>query len=410
MSAVGPHLFARLNQRKAELRAAGLDVIALDMGSPDLPPSLHIVEALVRCAHRPNCYGYGEFTGSSAVRQAFARFYQHRFGVSLNPESEVLLLLGSKEGIYHLSFAFLDPGDVALVPDPGYPTYAAAARLAGAAVHAMPLARVGESDGWLPDLERIPGDVLARAKLLWLNYPNNPTASVASLAFFEQAVEFCRRHSILLVHDNAYSETGYDGYRAPSVLQAPGAREVAVEFFSLSKAYNMAGMRVGALVGNAGVVRTVAALKSNVDTGAFAAIEEAAIAALIGDQAWLQARQAIYRQRRDLCAAALRALGCEVASPQATIYLWARLPAGAMDSATWCMDVLEATGVSLTPGTAFGQNGEGYFRLALTAPLERLRVAMDRLIAHGQRPDRGVDSRAATNRLARFDLEDATLA
>jgi LL-diaminopimelate aminotransferase len=410
MSAVRPHLFARLNQRKAELRAAGLDVIALDMGSPDLPPSPHIVEALMRRARRPDSYGYGEFTGSAAVRQALAGFYQRRFGVSLNPESEVLLLLGSKEGIYHLSFAFLDPGDVALVPDPGYPTYAAAARLAGAAVHTMRLACAGEDGSWLPDLERVPGDVLARAKVLWLNYPNNPTASVASLALLGQAVDFCRRHGILLVHDNAYSETGYDGYRAPSVLQVPGAQEVAVEFFSLSKAYNMAGMRVGALLGNAGVVKTVAALKSNVDTGAFAAIEEAAIAALVGDQSWLQERQVIYRQRRDLCVAALRALGCQVALPQATIYLWARLPPGAPDSATWCMDTLEATGVSLTPGTAFGQNGEGYFRLALTAPSERLRVAMDRLIACRQRPDRSANSRATAGQPARLDPQDAILA
>ncbi|MCS6848354.1 MAG: aminotransferase class I/II-fold pyridoxal phosphate-dependent enzyme [Anaerolineae bacterium] len=436
LSAVKPHLFARLNRRKAELRAASVDVIALDMGSPDLPPAPHIVEALVRSARRPDSYGYGEFSGSPAVKRAFAYFYAQRFGVELDPEREVLLLLGSKEGIYHLSFAYLDPGDVALVPDPGYPTYAAAARLAGATVHAVPLERVRGTRGdgvdgvngvgsvggvngvssvggvedvmWLPALERIPKDVAARAKVLWLNYPNNPTASIAPRTFFERAVAFCQQHSILLAHDNAYSETGYDGYRAPSVLQVRGAKDIAIEFFSLSKAYNVAGMRVGALVGHPEVVKTVAALKSNVDTGAFAAIQDAAIAALTGDQSWLEARQEIYRRRRDLCVAALRALGCEVALPHATIYLWARLPHGETDSAAWCAAVLEAAGVSFTPGVAFGQSGEGYFRVALTAPLERLREAMERLAAYVQRSDR--PSATGTDGAHDHCLEHAVLA
>ncbi len=413
MSAVGPHPFARLNQRKAELRAAGVDVISLDMGSPDLPPAPHIVEALVQSARQPHHYGYGEFGGSPAVKRAFARFYAHRFGVALDPDREVLLLLGSKEGIYHLSFAYLDPGDVALVPDPGYPTYVAAARLAGATAHAVPLQQVVAGGGagdvmWLPDLARIPDHLAARAKVLWLNYPNNPTGSIAPLSFFEQAVAFCQRHDILLVHDNAYCETGYEGYRAPSVLQVHGAADVAVEFFSLSKAYNVAGMRVGALVGNAEVVKTVAALKSNVDTGAFAAVQDAAVAALTGDQAWLIERQEIYRRRRDVCVSALRALGCEVTPPQATIYLWARVPVPSLSSASWCMQVLEATGVSLTPGTAFGQNGEGYFRVALTAPLERLREAMDRLVSHA--PRAGTPSFVTAGPARGSNLEHAVLA
>ncbi|GIV83062.1 MAG: LL-diaminopimelate aminotransferase [Candidatus Roseilinea sp.] len=397
MSALHAHLFARLNRRKAELRAAGVDVISLDMGSPDLPPAPHIVQALVRSARRPDRYGYGEFSGSPAVKRAFADFYARRFGVTLDPEREVLLLLGSKEGIYHLSFAYLDVGDVALVPDPGYPTYAAAAKLAGATVYPLPLERMShatqagaseaEGDVWLPALDRIPGDVVARAKVLWLNYPNNPTTSAAPLTFFERAAAFCRQHGILLVHDNAYSETGYDAYRPPSVLQVPGANEVAVECFSLSKAYNIAGMRIGALVGHAEVIKTVAALKSNVDTGAFAAVEDAAIAALTGDQTWLEARQAEYRRRRDVCVAALRALGCLVALPKATIYVWARLPNGETDSAAWCEAVLEATGVSFTPGAAFGANGKGYFRVALTATPARLSEAMARLAAYLQRTD-----------------------
>ncbi|MFN4293409.1 MAG: aminotransferase class I/II-fold pyridoxal phosphate-dependent enzyme [Thermoflexales bacterium] len=397
MSALRAHLFARLNRRKAELRAAGVDVISLDMGSPDLPPASHIVEALVRGARRLDRYGYGEFSGSPAVKRAFADFYARRFGVALDPEREVLLLLGSKEGIYHLNFAYLDVGDVALVPDPGYPTYAAAAKLAGATVYPLPLERLSdttregasevEGDSWLPALERIPSDVVARAKVMWLNYPNNPTTSVAPLAFFERAAAFCRQHGILLAHDNAYSETGYDAYRPPSVLQVRGTKEVAVECFSLSKAYNVAGMRVGALVGHAEVIKTVAALKSNVDTGAFAAIEDAAVAALTGDQTWLEARQADYRRRRDVCVAALRALGCAVALPRATIYVWARLPNGETDSVAWCEAVLEATGVSFTPGAAFGSNGEGYFRVALTATPARLSEAMARLAAYLQRTD-----------------------
>lgn len=398
-------MFAQLNRRKAELRSVGVDVIALDMGSPDLPPDRPIVEALVKSARNPNHYGYSSFIGSPAVRRAFAEFYARRFGVALDPEKEVLLLIGSKEGIYHLSFAYLDPGDIALIPDPGYPTYAAAAQLAGATPHFMPLnvasvlsskngrteveASAGSpyhpakasASNWLPDFDAIPSDILTQAKLLWLNYPNNPTASIAPLSFFEQAVAFCRQHNLLLVHDNPYSETGYDGYRAPSILQVPGAKDVAVEFFSLSKSHNMAGMRVGALVGNAAVVETVAALKSNVDTGSFIAIQDAAVEALTGDQSWLEARQGIYRQRRDVVVAALREAGCAVETPRATIYVWAQLPPSAPSSAAWCMQVLEATGVSLTPGTAFGQQGEGHVRVALTAPVKRLQEAMERVVA-----------------------------
>jgi LL-diaminopimelate aminotransferase len=378
LASLRPHLFARLNQRKAELRAAGMDVIALDMGSPDLPPAPHIVEALARGTRDLKNYGYGEFGGSAEVRQAFAQYYAARFGVELDPQRETLLLLGSKEGIFHLSFAFLNPGDVALVPDPGYPTYSSAAHLAGATPYQLPITA---AQNWLPDLSAIPRDVLRKAKLLWLNCPNNPTAATAPLAFFAEAVAFCRRHNLLLAHDNPYCDTSYDGYRAPSVLQVPGAKEIAVEFTSLSKSYNLAGLRIGALVGNAEAVKAVAALKSNVDTGAFAASQGAAVAALTGDQTWLDERNAIYQARRDLCVAALHDAGFDVVVPRATIYMWARIPTHAVSSAVWCGDVLEATGVSLTPGTAFGPGGEGYFRLALTAPEERLSEAMRRVVA-----------------------------
>jgi LL-diaminopimelate aminotransferase len=425
MSSVKPHLFAGLNVRKAQLRAAGIDVISLDMGSPDLPPHASIIEALVNSARNPRHHGYGPFSGTPAVKRAFAEFYARRFGVQLNPDKEVLLLIGSKEGIYHLSFAYLDPGDVALIPDPGYPTYAAAAQLAGATPHFISLnaapgfnstngstygytdaeapsaslrtslagsltsprhpAKASTSDwtsDWLPELNTIPPRVLVKAKLLWLNYPNNPTTAIAPLSFFEQAVDFCRQHDVLLAHDNPYCENGYDGYRAPSVLQVKGAKDVAVEFFSLSKSHNMAGMRVGALVGNAEVVQTVAALKSNVDTGSFQAIQDAAVAALIGDQGWLRVREDEYRSRRDVCIAGLREAGCDAATPRATIYVWAKLPPRAQSSAAWAEEILTHTGVSITPGTAFGAGGEGYFRVSLTAPAARLDEAMSRIAAH----------------------------
>lgn len=377
MAVVKPYIFASLNRRKEELAAAGVDVIALDIGSPDLPPSPDIVDALVAAARHPGRHGYGGFTGTQAFRKSFAHYYARRFNVDLDPNKEVLPLLGSKEGIYHLAFAFLNPGDVALVPDPGYPTYTSGALIAGGVPYPLPLTR---QRGWLPDLDAVPQDILARARLLWLNYPNNPTAATAPLAFFEQAVGWCRAHSILLCHDNPYCDNTYDGYLAPSVLQAPGAKDTAVEFFSLSKSHNMAGMRVGVLLGNPDVVKAVGTLKQNVDSGSYLGIQEATIAALTGDQEWRSEVQETYRQRRDLIVAALRALGCQVDVPQATIYVWAGIPSGFASSAEWAGYLLDHKGISVTPGTAFGAHGEGYVRISLGAPTARVQEALDRIV------------------------------
>jgi LL-diaminopimelate aminotransferase len=376
MQVVKPYIFASLTRRKEELKARGVDVIALDIGSPDLPPAPHVVEALAAAARDPRKHGYGGFTGTLPFRRSFAQFYAQRFGVELDPDREILPLLGSKEGIYHIAFAYLDPGDAALIPDPGYPTYARGALVAGGAPYFLPLIR---ERGWLPDLEAVPAGVVSKSKLLWLNYPNNPTTAVAPPAFFEQAVAFCARHGILLCHDNPYCENGYDGYQAPSVLQVPGAREVAVEFFSLSKSHNMAGMRVGALLGNADAVRAVRTLKENVDSGHYLGIQDATVAALTGDQAWRSEVQHTYRERRDLIVAGLRALGCRVDLPQATIYVWAGIPDGFASSVAWAGTLMDDKGISVTPGTAFGEHGEGYVRISLGAPTERIREALARM-------------------------------
>ncbi|MCL5997561.1 MAG: LL-diaminopimelate aminotransferase [Chloroflexi bacterium] len=376
MSVVKPYVFAKLNKRKDELKAGGMDIIALDMGSPDLPPSEAIVDTLVKSARTPTKHGYGGFTGTATYRKSFTQYYARRFGVDLNPEKEALPLLGSKEGIYHTAFAYLNPGDVALVPDPGYPTYTAGTEIAGGTPYFMPLLK---QNGWLPDLDAIPAGVLAKTKLMWLNYPNNPTAAIAPMSFFEKVVAFCKQNNILLCHDNPYCENGYDGYMAPSVLQIPGAKDTAIEFFSLSKSHNMAGMRVGVILGNADAVKTIGTLKTNVDSGPFIGVQDATIAALTGDQEWLFERQETYKERRDLVVAGLRAAGCEVEMPKATIYVWARIPSAYKTSSEWAEYLLEKKGVSLTPGTAFGAQGEGYVRISLGTPTPRVKEAMARI-------------------------------
>jgi LL-diaminopimelate aminotransferase len=376
MSVVKPYVFAKMNKRKDELKAGGMDIIALDMGSPDLPPNDVIVDTLVAAARNPNKHGYGGFTGTATFRKSFTQYYARRFGVELNPEKESLPLLGSKEGIYHTAFAYLNPGDYALIPDPGYPTYTAGTEIAGGIPYYMPLLK---ENNWLPDLAAIPADVLAKTKLMWLNYPNNPTGATAPLSFFEQVVSFCKQHNILLCHDNPYCENGYDGYQAPSVLQIPGAKDTAVEFFSLSKSHNMAGMRVGVILGNAEAVRLIGMLKSNVDSGPYIGIQDATITALTGDQEWLYERQETYKERRDLVVAGLRAAGCEVEVPQATIYVWARIPPSFKTASEWAEYLLEKKGISITPGTAFGEHGEGYVRISLGTPTKRIKEAVERI-------------------------------
>ncbi|MCC7130628.1 MAG: aminotransferase class I/II-fold pyridoxal phosphate-dependent enzyme [Anaerolineae bacterium] len=375
MDHLKPHFFAALNARLAALQAQGKTVIRLDEGAPDLPPAPHIVEALVSAARRADAHSYQPHRGSRALRAAWADWYLSQHGVTLNPENEILPLLGSKEGVFHLSQAFLQPGDLALVPDPGYVTYTRGALFAGAQVAYFPLL---PERGYLPELQALDPEALARCKLLWLNYPNNPTGAAAPLELFEQAVELARRYNFIVCHDAAYSQVAFDGLRPPSLLQVDGAREVAVEFNTLSKSHNMAGWRSGALLGNPQVVRALFTLKTNADSSHFLPVFEASITALTGDQTWLVERNEIYRRRRDAALAGLRDIGLSAATPPAALYVWARLPQG-WESEAFALAALEGAGVSVTPGTVFGANGQGYIRVALCAPVEEIETAMQRL-------------------------------
>lgn len=377
MRRLKPYPFAALERRIAELQAQGRDIIRLDIGSPDMAPPAFILEAMERSARDPRAHGYAGYRGIPSLRQAVARFYARRFGVELDPDREVLILIGSKEGIFNLSLAYLGPGDVALVPSPGYPTYTDGALAAGADVFYMPLRR---ERSWFPDFSEIPPEALARAKVLWLNYPNNPTAACPTYEFLAEAVAFARRHNLLLAYDNPYADVAFDGYRAPSVLSIPGAKDVAVEFYSLSKSHNMAGWRVGMLVGNAEVVGTVAQLKSNIDSGHFRPIQEAAAIALTHDDEWMAERNAEYARRRDVVVDGLNAAGLTAERPRATIYVWARLPSG-WRSADYAARLLEETGVSVAPGAMFGEAGEGYIRISLVQPVPRLEEAVRRIQA-----------------------------
>jgi LL-diaminopimelate aminotransferase len=370
-----PYPFARLGKRIAELKAQGMDIIRLDIGSPDLPPPQPIIDALCRSAHDPQHHGYAGYYGIPALRQAIADYYQRRFGVSLDPDSEVAPLIGSKEGIVNIALAYLDPGDVALVPDPGYAPYTMGTYLASARVETFPL--LAERN-YLPDLSAIPADVADRARLIWLNYPNNPTGATATLEFLAEAVAFAREHDLLICHDAPYCDLTYDGYVAPSILQVEGAREVAVEFNSLSKLYNMAGWRVGIAVGNRQALEALTRVKTNVDSGIFRAIQDAAVEALTGDQDWLPGRNAIYQERRDIILAGLAAVGIRARRPEAGLYVWAPVPEG-YTSDVFTTRLLEEKGVSITPGTVFGAHGEGYARISLGADLDHIHEAMDRL-------------------------------
>jgi len=370
-----PYIFATLEKRIKECQAQGVDLIRLDIGNPDLPPAPEVVEALAAAARRPDRHGYPSFAGAPVFRQAVAEYYARRFGVTLDPEREVLALIGSKEGIYHVATAFVDPGTVVLVPDPGYPAYRAPTLLAGGELYPMPLER--ERD-FLPDLEAIPAAVLARARVLWLNYPHNPTAALADLAFLERAVAFARRHDLLLAYDNPYCEVVWEGPAAPSVLQVPGARDVAVEFNSLSKTANLAGWRIGMAVGHAPALAALARVKNNADTGIFLPIQEAAALALRLPPTWYAERNAIYRRRRAIVTQALDRMALWYTPAAATLYVWCEIPQGFASSSDFATALLEETGVSVAPGTAFGAHGEGYVRLSLVHPEERLEEALYR--------------------------------
>jgi LL-diaminopimelate aminotransferase len=380
-----PYFFAELGKRINQLKADGVDVIRLDMGSPDLPPEPPIIEALVEEARKPNVHGYTLGSGVQRFRKAVADFYARRFGVTLDPMAEVIDLIGSKEGLFIISQVLVNRGEVVLVPDPGYGVYAAGARVAGGEIFAMPLL---EENGFLADLAEIPSDVAKRAKLMFLNYPNNPTGATAELAYFQQVVEFARQYDIVVAHDAPYADVAFDGYRAPSILQASGARDVAVEFNSFSKIYNMAGWRMGMALGNREVLGYIEHYKSLQDSAIFAPIMTAGVAALQGDQEWVEERNQVYQQRRDIALEGLRGAGLEVETPKAALYLWIRLPEGT-DSRAYCARLLDETGVSLTPGSVFGKYGEGYVRLSLVTATERLAEGVARIgrWANGQGND-----------------------
>jgi LL-diaminopimelate aminotransferase len=374
---IPPYLFAELERKVAAKREAGVDVISLGIGDPDRPTPALVVEAMQEAVTEPETHRYPSNRGRADFRQAVSDFYERRFDVDLDPATEVMATIGGKECIFHLNGAFLDPEDVALAADPGYPVYTGGPLLVGAEPYLMPLR---PELGFVPDLDAIPADALARAKLMFINYPNNPTGAIVPPGFFARVVELAREHDVLVVHDNSYSEITFDGYHAPSFLATPGAKEVGVEVFSLSKGYNMTGWRCGALVGNAPAIEHYWRLKSNVDSGNFEAVQLAGIAALSPDaDAEVASMRELYRRRRDLVCGALAEIGVDVRPPKATIYVWAPVPAGFESSAAYCEHVLDRARVVLSPGGAYGPNGEGFFRISLTTPDERLVEAVERL-------------------------------
>ncbi len=375
ISSLPPYLFAEIDKRKEEAIKKGVDVIDLGIGDPDLPTPPHIVEALCHAAKDPSNHRYPAYEGMLSFREAVATWYKHRKHVNLDADDEVLTLIGAKEGIAHSVFAFLDPGDIALVPDPAYPVYNNATVLADSTPYSVPLT---EEHDFKPDLECIDREVARKAKIMFLNYPNNPTAATVEKSFFKEVVDFARENEIIILYDNPYSELTFDGYEAPSFLAVKGAKEVGIEFNSLSKTYNMTGWRIGYAVGNSEILKGLRIVKTNVDSGAFQAVQIAGIAALTGSQDGVKRNMAIYRERRDIAVTGLRAAGVEVKKPKATFYLWAKVPSG-FSSIQFSMFLLERAGVVITPGVGFGKHGEGFFRLAFCMSGERLKEACDRI-------------------------------
>ncbi len=368
-----PYLFAGIDKAKQEARARGVDVIDLSVGDPDLPTPDHIVLALKQAANDPSNHQYPSYEGKLAFRAAVSGWYKKTFDVDLDPKNEVLTLIGSKEGIAHAPLAFINPGDVALVPDPAYPVYRTATAFAGGEPAIMPLLR---ENGFLPDLEAIPADVARRAKIMFLNYPNNPIGATASEKFFRELVDYARDHNIIIMHDNPYSEVYYDGNRSLSLLEIDGAKEVAVEFHSLSKTYNMTGWRIGSVVGNADVVAGIGKVKSNIDSGTFGAVQDAGIVALSSPTEVVDAIRRVYQQRIEILYKALKDIGLELEKPRATLYLWAWVGGSSIDYAA---KLLERTGIVATPGVGFGKYGEGYIRFSITRETKRVEEAARRL-------------------------------
>jgi LL-diaminopimelate aminotransferase len=376
IASIKPYFFADLAKRISALRAGGMDVVRLDIGSPDLPPPGFILEGMFEAASRGDTHGY-TLGLTQKFRKAVAAYYQKRFGVEVDPTKEVIDLIGSKEGLFILSQVLLNPGDVSLVPDPSYSVYSKSTEIAGGEVVYMPLL---EKNAFLPDFDAVPADKLKKAKILWLNYPNNPTGAIADLAFFKKAVDFARKHNLLLAHDNPYCDVGFNGYHAPSLLQVEGAKEVAVEFNSLSKTYNMAGWRVGMAVGNPDALKFIETYKSQQDSAIFAPLMAAGELAMLGEQDWINERNKTYQARRDVVIDELHRAGLRAAPPQAALYIWAPVPNGE-SSMDFCAKMLAECGVSTTPGVVFGQHGEGFFRISLVTELERMREGAQRISA-----------------------------
>lgn len=369
------YLFADIDRQIENAAARGADIISFGVGDPDLPTPPHVVDALIEAVRDPATHRYPSYTGMPEFRAAVAAWYGRRFGVDLDPDTEVQPLVGSKEGIFHLPVAFVDPGDVALVPDPGYPVYETGTLMAGGEPALLPL--TPEND-FLPDLTAVPDDVAARARVLWLNYPSNPTAACADLSFFQDAVDFCRANDLLLAHDAAYTEITYDGYAAPSVLQAEGAMDCAVEYHSLSKTYNMTGWRIGWVAGAPQAIEALKRVKTNIDSGIFDAVQRAGIAALTGPDEHLIKTVDRYRHRRDLLCDGLKSMGIVVDPPKGSVYVWAPVPAG-YDSKSFAARLLEQAAVVVTPGTGYGPSGEGFVRFSITIPDDRLEEGVERL-------------------------------
>ena len=372
---IPPYLFAEIDRKVQEKKRAGVDVISLGIGDPDLPTPKRIVNVLQEAAADPANHRYPSYFGLAELREAIAGWYSERSGVSLDPTTEILPTLGSKDGIAHVPLALVDPGDAVLAPDPGYTVYSTGALMAGAEPYIMPLTAANH---WLPDLDAIPDDIARRARLMWLNYPNNPTAAVADREFLERAVAFCTRHDIVLCHDAPYSEIAFDGYRPLTLFEIPGAKEIGLEFHSLSKTFNMTGWRIGWVCGRADLVGLIGQLKTNIDSGIFQAVQWAAIEALNGGEQETRAANEVYAKRHKLVANTLNELGWNIKPPRATFYVWAPVPAG-YDSIGFASHVLDEVGVNITPGVGFGAHGEGYFRLSVTAPDARLEEAMARM-------------------------------
>ncbi len=378
---IPPYIFAQIDQKKAEARARGIDIVDLGIGDPDLPTPDYILDAMTEALRNPDNHTYPPYEGTKPFRQAVADWYKDRFDVELDADKEVISLIGSKEGIAHAFLTFLDPGDIAILPNPGYPVYKVATLIAGGVPYQLP---VNEENNYQINLSDIPADICEKANVLFLNYPNNPTGAIASDAYLEECIAFGLKHNILICMDLAYSEVSYDGYRPKSILEFKDAKKIAIEFHSLSKTFNMTGWRIGMAVGNAQAVQALGKIKTNIDSGIFKAIQVAGIKALSHYKEFVQGQNKIYQERRDIIVDGLNELGWNLPKPKATFYIWAKVPQG-FTSASFVIELLEKTGIMVVPGTGYGDCGEGYFRISITTPKERLLEAVKRLREHNIR-------------------------